>query len=276
MFTAASVMNRVCACPGTSMTKTWLMRRPGPQSSFPLHHFRQQLIRMQASLHQQLGLAGTDELDSLLGGGLAVRHVDDLDLTEVERKHLRHRGDLALGTDENGSDQPGLARLDRPFEGGFVARIRHCGRERRRLFAAAMRRSYFSWRRNADADEFSFMARSFPRQRLAGRRRRSRPSLGLQLKIARMGTRLGSGSRAASSRRSLSRARRYRDLGAPSSARTSPRSRRDALSRPRFPRRRLRSACAEAAMREASSGSRASIAGIASTARRSSSISVKN
>ena len=28
MFTAASVMNKVCGCPGTSMTKTWLMRRP--------------------------------------------------------------------------------------------------------------------------------------------------------------------------------------------------------------------------------------------------------
>ena len=36
MFTAASVMNSVCGWPGTSMTKTWLMRRPvrSPVSRF--------------------------------------------------------------------------------------------------------------------------------------------------------------------------------------------------------------------------------------------------
>ena len=157
----------------------------GPQSGFALHHLRQQLIRMQASFHQELGLAGADKLDGLFGSGLAMRHIDDLGAAEVERKRLRHCGDLVLGTDEDGSDQPGLARLEGASQRGFVARMRNGCREGRKLFAAAIRRSYFSWRRKADADEFSFMARSFPRQRLGRRRAPTKSRSSAQ--IARMG-----------------------------------------------------------------------------------------
>jgi hypothetical protein len=68
---------------------------------------------MQASLHQEIGLACADELNRFLGGSLAVWHVDDLDAAKVERKFLGDRGDLAFGTDEDRLDQSGLARLDR-------------------------------------------------------------------------------------------------------------------------------------------------------------------
>ena len=65
------------------MTKTWLMRRPVRKSGLALHHLRKQFIGVQAPLHEEIGLAGANELDRLLGGGLAMRHVDDLDVAEV-------------------------------------------------------------------------------------------------------------------------------------------------------------------------------------------------
>ena len=139
----------------------------GPQPGFALHDFGQQLIGMQASLHQEFGLARADELDSLLGGGLAVRHVDDLGVAEVERKRLRHCGDLVPW------DRRGWALIS-PASPASSAPLKEVSSQGCAtavasgvsFLAAAMRRSYFSWRRKADADEFSFMARSFPRQRL--------------------------------------------------------------------------------------------------------------
>ena len=51
---------------------------------------RQQLIRVQASFHQYLGATFANKLDSLCGGGLAVRHVDLLSI-EID---ARRRGCL--------------------------------------------------------------------------------------------------------------------------------------------------------------------------------------
>ena len=66
------------------MTKTWLMRRTGAKSRFPLRDRPKQLIGMQASLHQELGLSGADELDSLVSRRLAMRDVDDLDAFDIK------------------------------------------------------------------------------------------------------------------------------------------------------------------------------------------------
>ena len=56
----------------------------GAKSRLPLRDGPKQLVRMQASLHQQLGLARANELDRLLRRRLAVRDIDDLDAVDVE------------------------------------------------------------------------------------------------------------------------------------------------------------------------------------------------
>jgi hypothetical protein len=55
-----------------------------PQSGLAFHYLRQQLVGVEAAFHQEVRLAGTDEFDGLLGGGLAMRHVHDLEGAEVE------------------------------------------------------------------------------------------------------------------------------------------------------------------------------------------------
>jgi hypothetical protein len=55
---------------------------------------------MQAALHEQLGLARSDELNRLLGGGLAMRDVDDLDASKIEREGFGDILDL-LWTEES-------------------------------------------------------------------------------------------------------------------------------------------------------------------------------
>src|SRR4029079_13080447 len=101
-----------------------------PQSGLALHYFRQQLVGVQAPLHQKLGLAGANKLHGLRRGSLTMRHVDDFDTAEVERKFLCDTNNLALGTHKNWLDQSSPACLDRASEGTLVARVRHSGRNR--------------------------------------------------------------------------------------------------------------------------------------------------
>src|SRR5262245_43733067 len=99
-----------------------------PQAGLALHYLRQHLVGVQASLHEQIGFPGANELDRLLGGGVAVGCVDDLDLVKIERVLLGNTSDLGLWADEDRLDQSCLGRLDNAFEGGLVARMRHSGR----------------------------------------------------------------------------------------------------------------------------------------------------
>ena len=85
----------------------------GAQPGLALRDLGQQLVRVQAALHEELRLALAHERDGLLGRRLAVRRVDDLDAAEVER-FLGDRGDLAFGTDQDRHDQSGLGRLEAP------------------------------------------------------------------------------------------------------------------------------------------------------------------
>src|SRR5262245_56133911 len=99
-----------------------------PQAGLALHYLRQHLVGVQASLHEQIGFPGANELDRLLGGGVAVGCVDDLDLVKIERVLLGNTSDLGLWANEDRLDQSCLGRLDNAFEGGLVARMRHSGR----------------------------------------------------------------------------------------------------------------------------------------------------
>ena len=111
MFTAASVAD------APSCT----------ESRLPFHYLRKQLVGMQAAFHNEIRLAGAYQFDSLRGGSLAVRHVHDFNVAEIERKLPGDRGDLALGTDKDGLDQSGLSRFDGPSQRSLVARMRYGG-----------------------------------------------------------------------------------------------------------------------------------------------------
>ncbi len=56
----------------------------GAKPGLALRDRAEKLIGMQASLHQQLGLARANELDRLLCRRLTVRNIDDVDAFNVE------------------------------------------------------------------------------------------------------------------------------------------------------------------------------------------------
>jgi len=78
----------------------------GAQARRPGHDFGHQLVGVQAALHEQPGLATTNHLDGAGGGGVAVRHVDDGDVGEVDVVFLRDRLDLVARSDQGRQDQP--------------------------------------------------------------------------------------------------------------------------------------------------------------------------
>ena len=63
----------------------------GPQAAFAADHGAHEFVRVQAPLHQRLGLAGPHEVDGLLGRRMAVRCVDDPDAGQVLAERLRER-----------------------------------------------------------------------------------------------------------------------------------------------------------------------------------------
>ena len=56
----------------------------GAKPRLALRDCPEELIRMQASFHQQLGFARANELDCLLCRRLAVRNIDNVDAFDVE------------------------------------------------------------------------------------------------------------------------------------------------------------------------------------------------
>ena len=103
----------------------------GAQAGLLGHDRAHQLVGVQAALHQQLGLAGADQLDGLGRGGVAVRHVDELELPDVEPELLRHAADLVGRPDQDRDHQPGSGRLDGAAQRALVAGVRHRARDRR-------------------------------------------------------------------------------------------------------------------------------------------------
>ena len=108
---------------------------PGPQPRVARDHGREQFVRVQTPLHQQLRLALPHELHGLRGRGLAVRRVDDAGLPEGEAGLRGDLRDLLRRADENGRDQSLLGGFERAGERRLFAGMRH--RRGHRLQAAA-------------------------------------------------------------------------------------------------------------------------------------------
>ena len=106
----------------------------GAKPSLALGDRGQQLVRMQASLHQQLGFARAHERDGFLGRRLAVRR---------HRRSRRRRGRassdfaslliLSAGPTSMGMINPASAASSAPRERGLVAGMRHRRCQRRQV-----------------------------------------------------------------------------------------------------------------------------------------------
>ena len=93
---------------------TWLMRRLVTQAGVAGDDGAQQLVGVQAALHQQLGLALPHELHRLGRRGMAVRRIDDPRAPNRDAAPPGHVFDPGGGADENGRNQALLAGLERP------------------------------------------------------------------------------------------------------------------------------------------------------------------
>ena len=227
MFTAASVMNRVCGWPGTSMTKTWLMRRPvrSPVSRFITSDSSSSVCRLPFMRRSALPVRTSSTAFSAAAWLCGTSTISML--PRSSENCLATAAILSLGPTRIGLISPASPASTAPLsevssQGCATAVAIGC-----RLFAAAIRRSYFSCRRKVDAVEFSFMARSFSSDCANGADAASLPA--------------APGEQAA---RDLSSAHRSWELWRPSSTRTSRSSRRAGSCRACFPRRGPRSACA--------------------------------
>ena len=120
MLTAASVTSSSRGYVGTSITKTWLMRRRCA-ARVARDDRGHQLVGVQAALHQRLDLAGARHLDRLLGGGMAVLDGDDAVGRDVDALGRRRGADLRLGPDQHRHDEPAPRRLDRAEQRVAVA-----------------------------------------------------------------------------------------------------------------------------------------------------------
>ena len=112
-----------------------------PKPSLPRHHGAQQLVGVQAPLHEQLGLTQAHELHGLGRRCVAVRRVDQADLTELDSVLLRDVADLLRRTDEDGRDQALRAGFDGAGQRRRVARV--CDGRGHRVQAATPRQQLF-------------------------------------------------------------------------------------------------------------------------------------
>ena len=105
------------------------------ESRLPGDDRAQQFIRVQAALHQQLGLALADQFHRLGRRGVAVGHVHDLRAAEVDALRLGDLGDRRGRSDQDGHDQALGAGVDRAGQRRFLAGIGDRRRDRRQAAA---------------------------------------------------------------------------------------------------------------------------------------------
>ena len=101
---------------------------PGAQAGLSRNDRTEQLVRVQAPLHQELGLPLPNQLHGFGRRRVAVRRIDDPGVPEVDPALPGDFVDPGGGAHENGRDQPFGAGLDGSRQGGFLAGVRH-GRE---------------------------------------------------------------------------------------------------------------------------------------------------
>ena len=118
----------------------------GAQTRLPRHDRAQQLVRVQAAFHQQLGLALADQVDGLRRGRMAVRRVDDPVLARDRcRSSSRPRGSSRPGPTRIGVISLFAPASMRAGQGRFLAGMRH-GRRHGLEAAAALEQQLRTFR----------------------------------------------------------------------------------------------------------------------------------
>ncbi len=102
----------------------------GAQAGLARHDRTEQLVGVEAALHQQLGLALPHQFDRPGRRRVAVRRVDDRDRPQRDAVGLRDLLDLRLRADEDRRDQPELGRIDDRCQRRRLARVCDCRRHR--------------------------------------------------------------------------------------------------------------------------------------------------
>ena len=150
MFTAASVMNKVWGWPGTSMTKTWLMRRPVriPVSRFTTSDSSSSVCRLPFMSSSALPERTSSTAFSAAAWLCGTSTISTPPRSSEE--DLATLFDFLLRADEDRLDETFLGRLQGPSERGLVTRMRNGGEQALAVFSPSRSsRSYFSCCRGA-------------------------------------------------------------------------------------------------------------------------------
>ncbi|MNI49753.1 hypothetical protein D3C73_1043780 [compost metagenome] len=85
--------------------------------------FVHQFVGMQAALHQQRGLAVAHQRHGGFGGGVAMRHVDNARIAQVQIELGGRVADLLFRPHQNGMQEAQVAGFQRGGQGRFVAGV---------------------------------------------------------------------------------------------------------------------------------------------------------
>ncbi len=124
MFSAASVISNGLWYSGTSKRNTCDMRRPVRSAGCGQHGVNQ-LVGVQAALHEHLDIAAGGQLGRLFGSRMAVRHVDDFNTGQINAGLCGHMANTHFGTNQHRNDQAVAGRVHGAAERAFVARVHH-------------------------------------------------------------------------------------------------------------------------------------------------------
>jgi hypothetical protein len=78
---------------------------------------------MEAALHQQLRLAGADDLDRFVSCSLTVWHINHFETFDADAERFREVDNLILGSDGDWNNQTRFSGFERAAQGTFIARM---------------------------------------------------------------------------------------------------------------------------------------------------------
>ena len=114
------------------------------QPAFARNNRRHQLICVQAAFHQYFGLAFSDKRDSFCCRRMAMRHVDDFEIAEIDPCGGCGLRDLGSRSNQQWHDQSVARGLDCPCQSRRFTRMGHCSWNRRQAFAPRQKSFVFS------------------------------------------------------------------------------------------------------------------------------------
>lgn len=119
---------------------------PGAQPRVGAHHLRQQLVGMQAALHQRLRVARAHQLDGARRRRMTVRRIHETIAGQVHTERRGEHRDSRHRADQHGHDDPGPGGGGRRVQRYLVAGMRDRDRHRPQRVATRNQRVVFLMR----------------------------------------------------------------------------------------------------------------------------------